>query len=260
MYNGKSILKRRIIFLVKHLKLIYWPSRLVLPQPKAIVRGRVHHFLCRSLHCARVWLHRVCHFFFLCHLSNFKPKTHDQSRSHFRCPCRFHFDFDSHSHSHSHSRCRSHFHFHSHFSILILLLARWHCEVRVYQNKEEEVGTLCDGACFVGIASICRSFDPVSRIGRARFLCPLVKLSIKVASLTRSMKKGHNRTRRTRRRKKKKKDLHFSHPARRTGSCATLGASLRRFAFLIRGKCECKSNAEGNPTLFIAYKQKSSWC
>lgn len=78
MYNGKSILKRRIIFLVKHLKLIYWPSRLVLPQPKAIVRGRVHHFLCRSLHCARVWLHRVCHFFFFCviyQISSQKPTT-----------------------------------------------------------------------------------------------------------------------------------------------------------------------------------------
>lgn len=36
-----------------------------------------------------------------------------------------------------------------------------------------------------------------------------------------------------------------------------VGSSVR-FAFIIRGKCGFKCKSRGNPTLFIAYKQKSS--
>lgn len=208
MYNGKSILKPRIIFLVKNLKLIYcscscsWPSRLVLPQPKPMVRGRVHHFLRRSLHCPRVWLHRVCDIFFfrvIYQISSQKPTT--KADHIFVVLVAFILiSILIPTPNTSDSLVLVLIFIFILISLSILIL---HCEVRVYQNNE--VGTLCDGACFVRIASICRSFDPVSRIGRARFLCPLVKLSIKVASLPRSKKKGHNRTRHRRRRRRKKK-------------------------------------------------------
>lgn len=190
MYSVKSILSARIIFLVEISNECTTHVHSPTPQP-----GRAVHFL-RSL---STLLHRVftAALPFFCHLSNFKQKprtiagrakqiTFSLSLSlsfWFRFWFRFSFPLPF-----------------AHIQLLLLLLifililifvARWHCEVSIKTKTLGHCGTVLWRCVFFRIGTVdpsivayIRSSIPFRESG-ARVLCPLVKLSINVASFRR---------------------------------------------------------------------------